>query len=313
MRQSQAPVINAPMGTPSSPPDTPVAGSPKFSRAGPSFASTATMAGRRASIPFLGGVGSQFTHGRRVRPEDISPRSSKSSDQAADSDAGSEKSSTLSLDNGVAGHWDSFQLPRASSRVIAECDLEITECSDGDDDDHFMDSDAESVEILRPSGFSSPASGRQSPTSGRGPLGPRADRELDPRMLHGFEDLACFETDESGSEEDPEMSEYERNRKRMRLEKRQRRLTSGSLSKRTVSDRGSDEDREDLQPWDTGDPSQRRLRRKTDRWSLLSSTHAPEIIIEVKEPHSDGEMSVDSEELLQELPFWRLIEGGDSE
>lgn len=301
------------MGTPSSPPDTPVAGSPKFSRAGPSFGPTATMAGRRASIPFLGGVGSQFAHGRRVRPEEISPRSSKSSDQAEDSEADSEKSSTLSLDHGMADHWDPFQLPRASSRAIVECDLEITECSeDGDDDDEFMDSDAESLEILQPSGFSSPASGRQSPTSGHSSSRPRADRELDPRMLHDFEDLACYETDESGSEENPEMSEYERNRKRMRLEKRQRRMTSGSLSKRTVSDRGSDEDREDLQPWDTGDLSQRRLRRKTDRWSLLS-TQAPEIIIEVKEPHSDGEMSVDSEELLQELPFWRLIEGGDSE
>lgn len=272
------------------------------------------MAGRRASIPFLGGVGSQFAYGRRVRPEEISPRSSKSSDQAEDSDADSEKSSTLSLELGVADNGDPFQLPRASSRVIVDCDLEITECSeDGDDDDEFMDSDAESLEILQPSGFSSPASGRQSPTSGRSLSSRhRADRELDPRVLHGFEELACFETDESGSEEDPEMSEYERNRKRMRLEKRQRRMTSGSLSKRTVSDRGSDEDREDLQPWDTGDPGQRRLRRKTDRWSLLS-TQAPEIIIEVKEPHSDGEMSVDSEELLQELPFWRLIEGGDSE
>lgn len=265
---------------------------------------------RRSSFPSLGGVGSQFG---RVRPEEISPRSSKSSDHAEDSDAGSDQSTNLSLDHGMSDDWDPFQLPRASSRITVDCAFEITECSeDGDGDDEFMDSDVESLEILRPSGFSSPASGRESPASGRSPSRSRVDRELDPRVLYGFEGLDCFDTDESGSEEDPEMSEHDRNRKRLRLEKRQRRMTSGSLSKRTVSDRGSDEDREDLQPWDTGDPGQRRIRRKTDRWSLLS-TQAPDIIIEVKEPHSDGEMSVDSEELLQELPFWRLIEGGDSE
>lgn len=129
--------------------------------------------------------------------------------------------------------------------------------------------------------------------------------------MDSLQDLkTCYSDDDSDLEEsddgEDDDGEFERTRKLLRQQRRVRRMTSGSISKRTVSERDSDSDREDLQPWDTGDSHLRRLRRKINRRSLISNP--AEIIIELKEPNSDGEVVWDEDEinLARELPFWTM-------
>jgi hypothetical protein len=247
---------------------------------------------RRSSIPPLGGVGSQFNYARGIRPEEISPRSSNSSDDESETSA-SPPQSPLSDAPAIRPGLSYV----STAHIVVEATFEIEEYS-GDDEDAMDNGDDD---ILRPYGF-------EYPDSERSRSRPRSEQEVDPQLMDSLQDLkTCFRSDdESDSDMDGEYGDYMRELKILRQQRRARRMTSGSISKRTVSERGSDSDREDLQPWDTGDNNQRRLRRKVDRRSLLSIP--PEIIIELKEPNSDGEYVWDEHEinLARELPFWTM-------
>lgn len=292
----RTPTINSSRAGPNvtSPPETPTTGSPKLNRktgGGPNGRPGARGAAHRPSIPPLGGVGSQFNYARGFRPEEISPRSSDSSEDDSESSASPPQSplSDIPEIRATISH-----VTRA--HITVEAAFEIEECTDYDDND--MDSDVERLDVLRPYGIEDAESERSRSTS-------RPQREVDPQLMTSLQDLTCFESDQSDldiSDDDEFMRELRQHRKQRKV----RRMTSGSISKRTVSERGSDSDREDLQPYDTGEAVQRRIRRKVDRRSLLSIP--PEIIIELKEPNSDGEIVWDEHEtdLARELPFWTM-------
>ncbi|KAK9413311.1 hypothetical protein SUNI508_02510 [Seiridium unicorne] len=279
-----------------SPPETPTAGSPTFSRkAGAGSKGRKEIRGgpRHSSIPSLGGVGDQFAYARGIRPEEISPRSSDSSDDESDGSGSPPRSPRSDTSESRPPIADGL-----THVVVVEAAFEIEECSEEDED--AMDSDDD--DVLRPYGIEYPESDRSRSRS-------RSAHEVDPQLMNSLQDLTtCFQSDEdeSDSDVDGDYGEYLRELKLSRQQRRARRMTQGSISKRTISERGSDSDREDLQPWDTGDVNQRRLRRKVDRRSLLSIP--PEIIIELKEPNSDGEVVWDEHEinLARELPFWTM-------
>ncbi|KAI0127678.1 hypothetical protein BJ170DRAFT_382693 [Xylariales sp. AK1849] len=281
-----------------SPPETPRTGSPTFNRksgTGPSGRPGARGGTHRSSNAPLGGVGSQFSYARGFRPEQISPQSSDSSEDDSESSASPPQSPLSDLPEVRAA------IPHVTrAHAVVEATFEIEECSDDDDDEDAMDSDDDRLDVLRPYDFEDAESERSRSKS-------RPQREVDPQLMNDFQGLACFESDESDLDLEDSDNDFMRELQLHRKQKKNRRMTSGSISKRTVSERGSDSDREDLQPYDTGDAAQRRLRRKLDRRSLLSEGF-PDIIIELKEPNSDGEYVWDDNEidLARELPFWTM-------
>ncbi|ORY58709.1 uncharacterized protein BCR38DRAFT_413032 [Pseudomassariella vexata] len=315
------PTLHPSRAGPTSPSETPITGYPTCNRRhGPR--------GRRLSNPMvarrgpqrsqmqqpLGGVGSQFKFSCGMRPVEILPQSYSSSeneyeDKPEDEDdrEGEEYGSLANppeLLPSDAPIPDMRQpMPHIATRtlrIIAEANFSIEEMQDDDDDD--MGSDCEHLAVLRPSGFEYPESDRSRSRS-------RPPPELDTHLMTGLKDLHCFESDDSDIDYDDEHGQDKVMRAvhQHRRKKRERRMTSGSISKRTVSERGSDSDREDLKPWDTGEagPNLRRLRRKTDRKSLLSIP--PEVIYELTEPKEDEIILGESELLARELPYFEYM------
>jgi hypothetical protein len=296
-----------------SPPQTPTTGSPTFTRktgSGPNGRAGARGEPPHASIiPPLGGVGSQFSSARGIRPEQISPRPSDSSEDDDDDDE-----SELSVSPPQSPLSDVYGVPVGRSyirtHIVVEATFEIEECTDDDneDDDDVMESDDdedEQLEVLQPDDIEYAESERSQSRS-------RSEREVDPQLMNSFQDMkTCFHSDDES--DDLHDEDFMKEIQKWRRMKKEKRMNSGSISKRTISERGSDSDREDLQPWDTGDSNLRRLRRKVDRRSLLSIP--PEIIIELKEPNSDGEVVWDEHEinLARELPFWTMEVDVDSD
>ncbi len=176
----------------------------------------------------------------------------------------------------------------------------IEELSDFDPDDC---DDDEHRDVLRPSEFEYPESDRSSRSCSRHPP------DMDPAVMSDFKNLNPFDSDDDVGEED---DDFRRNLVRRREERRLRRMQSGSISKRTISERGSDEDKEDILPYHDGPetgPNTRRIRRKTDRHSMQFSGQYPERIEELKEPNSDDEIILDDAEIFaRELPYWTLMD-----
>lgn len=131
---------------------------------------------------------------------------------------------------------------------------------------------------------------------------------MDPAVMTGIENLNTFEDSDADIDHD---DEFTRQLQKRREERRLRRMKSGSLSKRTVSERGSDSDREDVLPYYEGNETgpTRRMRRKVDRTSIRFEGPLPERIEELKEPNSDDEIILDDAELFaRELPYWTLMD-----
>jgi hypothetical protein len=187
--------------------------------------------------------------------------------------------------------------------MTAEATFSLEAMSDGEYD--VMDnSDFETLDVLRPSGYEYPDSDRSRSHT-------RPVLEVDPQVMRDFQGLNCIDSSESEFDSNEDEAEVTAAIRQRRVERRHRRMTSGSISKRTVSDRGSDSDREDLQPWDHGEagPNPRRIRRKTERFSWMSSATTHDIIYELKEPNSDAEASVDeSGTLARELPYYLYMD-----
>jgi hypothetical protein len=118
-----------------------------------------------------------------------------------------------------------------------------------------------------------------------------------------------FEDEESDLEPD---DEFHRQLKLDRQARRVRRMKSGSISKRTISERDSESDNEDLMPWSNADdpgPYGRRVRRKGDRSSIQFNGLLPERIEELKEPNSEDEIIIDDAEFFaRELPYFHFME-----
>ncbi|CAL3969748.1 unnamed protein product [Diplocarpon coronariae] len=289
---------------PSSPPQTPIAG-PSFPlknrRNGMHFAPPELAEKSATIIP--NGDGLHFSYTPSNRPTDLSPRSSSpaSSTHCSDSSASPPRSISSSP---VAPFSESPPRPRRN--VIAEGNFIVEEF--GKSDYEKWDSDEE--DVIRPHQYEDAESDRAGSTKSV------RRSEIDPRVLHGLQNLHC----------ETEVDERELWLEAMREEKRRRRRSSGSVQKRTISQSiGSDTDDEDLKPVtfeganEIGS-SARRLRRKTkgERTSLIFDDPPPRIDEEYEGPESVEELVElqDSEEEaeggdLRELPYFRYVQDMD--
>ncbi|KAI1808563.1 hypothetical protein F4811DRAFT_548567 [Daldinia bambusicola] len=288
---------------PTSPPETPTNGSPKAHR------KTATLNGRSqrhskahnhqdhpANIRPLGGT--KFSYTRAPRPEEISPRSSHSSDEESDSSASPPQSPLSDVPKLRHQHVE-----QATVVQVGQATFSIEELSD----DCSLNTEYDHLDVIRPYAFEYAHSDRsRSRSSSR----PRPPPDMDPAVMEGIENLNTFE--DSDEDIDRNNEEFIRHLQKTREERRLRRMTSGSLSKRTVSERGSDSDREDVLPYYEGNETgpTRRMRRKVgDRSSIQFTGPLPERIEELKEPNSDDEIILEDAEILaRELPYWTLMD-----
>ncbi|XXH01823.1 hypothetical protein Hte_008185 [Hypoxylon texense] len=293
---------------PTSPPETPTTGSPNTNR-------KAALNGRIPRYPKaysnnqshpseirpLGGT--KFSYTRGQRPEEISPRSSHSSDEESDLSASPPQSPLSEIPklrhhHHYQQHYQQHieQITTATIR-IEQADFYLEEMTD----DCSLNSDDGHLDILRPYAVEYPNSDRSRSRS-RPP-------DMDPAVMTGIENLNTFEDSDGDIDRD---DEFIRQLQKRREARRLRRMKSGSLSKRTVSERGSDSDKEDVLPYYEGNETgpTRRMRRKVgDRISIQFTGPLPERIEELKEPNSDDEIILDDAEIFaRELPYWTLMD-----
>ncbi|KAI2635895.1 hypothetical protein GGS26DRAFT_581516 [Hypomontagnella submonticulosa] len=294
--------IGATVSDPTSPPETPTAGSPKIHRKAalaalngrsPRHSKTHSHQGYPPNIRPLGGT--NFSYTRVPRPEQISPRSSSSSDENSDSFARPPQSPQSDVPKLRPQHVEQAkQGTTTRSKQPAFSIEELSDCSLNSEDDH--------LDVLRPYAFEYANSDRSRSRS-RPP-------DMDPAIMTGIENLNTFEDSDADFDDNDE--EFTRQLQKRREERRLRRMKSGSLSKRTVSERGSDSDKEDVLPYYEGNETgpTRRMRRKVgDRISIQFTGPLPERIEELKEPNSDDEIILDDAELFaRELPYWTLMD-----
>ncbi|KAJ4406337.1 hypothetical protein N0V82_010138 [Gnomoniopsis sp. IMI 355080] len=297
-----SPVMTLPAGLRlSSPPHTPTAPSPPpfFSpkiRTGPGsgpeeFSPPIPPASLSQSQSNLPCNNVHLNYSRPLRPQEISPCSSNSSD--ADF---SEPEPVLSDDDSGPGspspssgyHNGSNAENGSHATVTVRANFTIEELSDFGEDDMGDRSD-----IIYPSAIEDPES--------EWPKDP-----LDRRVLDGFENLQCSSpdpetSDDSDLDEDDHQVILQRNRDR---DRRMRMSQSSVGTKRTMSERGSDSDHEDVRSYlgfEEPGSSARRLKRKTgDRRSLIFQDPPPRID-EVSEPEELEEA------LARELPFYEYM------
>lgn len=286
---------------PSSPPETPT--SPSFS-----FGKS-TRSNRRNGVynfprPFTAakedinavGKGPHFKYNPSMRPEDISPRSSSPSSESSGSPPRSLSSETEIP--GIIPQPHSVKY----SRVVSEGNFIIEEVRDSDV--HLESDDA--LSVVQPDHYEDAESDNprdRHPDS--------TSRDLDTRIL--ADDLERLDCNNHSDEREAWV-------KAERKKRRSKRLSSGSIHKRTLSQSiGSDTDEEDLQQVDANEAgsSARRLRRKTgDRASLIFDD-PPQMIVELDEPESgddvarmqvaEPDVDVDVEELgLHSLPYYYM-------
>jgi hypothetical protein len=164
----------------------------------------------------------------------------------------------------------------------------------------FNDSDDDRLGVVRPHTIEDAESERSRSRSRNPP-------EIDRTVMYKFEKLGC---DDSSDETDIDADEYQEFLFKRRAERRQKRMSSGSIGKRTISESiGSDTDKEDLRLFVVTDQvgsSARRLRRKVgDRRSLQFSDPPLPRIDQMDEPPTSDDDFLD-DDALKELPYYTL-------
>ncbi|KAF5001852.1 hypothetical protein FDECE_10820 [Fusarium decemcellulare] len=334
---------------PNSPPETPTT-SPPFSRKislkprrQPDFHDYFQSLGSDPNIRPVGN-GHQFSYQPSVGPEQLSPRSSSSSDLPDDSseddsseeddededDDISESPSIRSLANGPG--------PAASSEAD-ESDMDLSDSeSSSDSDDSESDSGSESdrsgetddaeTSHLTAATTATAACGftledvdpMDSDCEGLDVLQPTEiesnrsrsrsrHRKAHKTMVKDFRNLNCSnETsdNEQGADREYDPAEEEFLRRREQLRKFRRMSMGSSFGKRTHSELSdSEDDDETLDVNDVGS-SARRMRRKLQRTSLLFHDPPPARIEELEEPNSSEDEYVATQSLARELPYWAM-------
>jgi hypothetical protein len=176
--------------------------------------------------------------------------------------------------------------------------FEVADCGNFDP----MDSDRE--DALKPSAIEY-ADSDCSRSRSRGMGQSRRRRSIDPQLVEQMHNVNCHDDDDddSGSEEEYGFDDdaFQNFIRQHRENKWRNRISHGSsIGKRTISERGSDSDREDLISIDgrDGQIGDRRTRRRVERRSGLFADAPPERIPELEEPNTDDEV-----DLARELPF----------
>ncbi|KAL2259391.1 hypothetical protein VTK26DRAFT_6952 [Humicola hyalothermophila] len=291
---------------PSSPPETPRTASPVFGRKStpPSGTFPPPNPLRSMAPPLSAGPtavnGPDFGYSRAIRPEQLSPRtassSASSSPSSSDSESdGSDASSPMPL---ASQEQPSEAAPHAehvrAGRIVTHSELVVEELS------NFGDSDDERLNVILPCAIEyAESEGSGSPS--------RNSAGIDPRMMYNLGNLNC-----SDDSDETDIDEYEEFLMKRRAERRLKRMTSGSIGKRTISESiGSDTDLEDLKPYlntDEVGSSARRLRRRIgDRRSLQFQDPPPPRIDELDEPDSSEDEIVIGELLARELPYYEYV------
>lgn len=144
------------------------------------------------------------------------------------------------------------------------------------------------------------------------PFPPLNNNSLDARIMETFGRLDCNDPEEN----------HEAYIQKRREQRRKKRLSSGSIHKRTLSQSiGSDTDDEDIQPLDANEAGStaRRLRRRTGERTSIIFDDPPQRIVEEIEPESGDDVDmqvvepdvdadvIDVEEVLMHaLPYYQL-------
>jgi hypothetical protein len=243
--------------------------------------------------------GSSFSFSRSIPPDQLSPRSSTSSGGASDSESSTSESSHQSGAPSVTSETHdsapAFTARVRTERIVTHATFVVEELSD------FDDTDEERPGVIRPYRIEYAESDRSRSRSRNPP-------ELDQTIMYNLRHLNCSDDSEPSDLDEAEHQEILR---RQRAERRHRRLTSGSIGKRTISESiGSDTDREDLKPFlditEVGSSARRLRRRVGDRRSLQFQDPPPPRIDELEEPNTSDEELMPGESLARELPYYEL-------
>lgn len=173
--------------------------------------------------------------------------------------------------------------------------LVIEELSD------FRDSDNERPDVIRPTAI-------EDAESDRSRSRPRHPPEGYQRVVRGISNLNCSDSSEE-SDFDFDEVEHQEFLRKSREAKRHKRMTSGSIGKRSITESlGGDSDHEDLnKPFlsaEEAGSSARRLRRKIGNRHSLQFQDPPPGIEELDEPESSEDEYLISEALARELPYY---------
>ncbi|KAH6606067.1 hypothetical protein Trco_005220 [Trichoderma cornu-damae] len=312
---------------PTSPPDTPITSShfPRKSGQG-AFCLFANPLARDPNIrPY--GSGHQFSY----RPlEQLSPRSSSSSEADKGASGGGDSSASASVvslpksprpwqDAGAHAGADSESGSGASLRSESESEagfkaepdkpkrtgpahgpsiLEICDFTIEDVDP--MDSDCDGLDVLYPTEIESEMEPAPSRSTSR-------HRDLDKGMMQDLENLNCSNEasgDEAGLDGDDEESEFMRRQQEL---KRIRRVSmSSSFGKRTHSELSDSDDNDCALDVNEAGSSARRFRKRAHRGSLLFQDPPEPRIDELEEPNSSEDEYANAMCLAQELPCLAL-------
>lgn len=248
--------------------------------------------------------GLDFSHSRATRPEQLSPRttSPSSASSMSCSEDSEDPESWNAAGSSPSGPPERRPVPAPPGpqarigRVVTHTEFIVEELSD------FGDSDGERPGVIRPCAIEYPESDRSRSTSRNRP-------EIDQRMMFNLGNLNC--SDDS-DETDLEEHEYQEFLIKRRAERRLKRMTSGSIGKRTISESiGSDTDLEDIRSLlgvEEAGSSARRLRRRVgDRRSLQFTDPPPPRIDELDEPDSSDDGIFIGESLARELPYYEYV------
>ncbi|KAK3689616.1 hypothetical protein B0T22DRAFT_175143 [Podospora appendiculata] len=249
----------------------------------------------------LAGSRPDFSYAQVFRHDQLSPQSSSESESSqSDSDASavSPPRSVIPEQPPPAPAPPAPQVRTGRTVDLAQVAFTVEELSD------FADSDEERIGVIRPHAIEYAESDRSRSRS-RNPHPP----EIDQAIMNHLGNLNC--SDDSDQTDIDETTYREFIIKR-REAKRRRRMTSGSIGKRTISESiGSGSDREDLKPFLNADDmgsSARRLRRRIgNRHSLQFQDPPPPRIDELEEPDSSDDGLLISEALARELPYYEYV------
>jgi multidrug efflux pump subunit AcrA (membrane-fusion protein) len=242
-----------------------------------------------------------------TRPAQLSPQSSSDSLVSSDSQASSAQSSAQASDASYerrqSGQRSPSPAPLAGpARTVSylAATFIIEELSD------FDGSDADRRGVIKPYLIEDAESERSRSRSRNPP-------EIDRTILYSLGKLRCSD-DEVENSDQSEMDEEEQLAlmARVRRARRQKRLSTGSIGKRTITESlGSDSDREDLRGTTTflditevGSSARRLRRRVGDRRSLQFQDPPLPVIEQMEEPGTSDDELAGGEALARELPYY---------
>ncbi|PNP45346.1 hypothetical protein TGAMA5MH_03070 [Trichoderma gamsii] len=346
LKLSPAHLVALQTADPASPPDTPVA-SPDFPRKD-NQAAIYLLANSFAQDPNIRpyGSGHQFSY----RPlEQLSPRSSSSSEADKEHSIGgdsSESASVVSLSTSAVQ-----QLLRASAETNALASHELDASGDADaesESDSEADCEAEPDRLKRAKVAHGPATSipeicdlavdftiedmdpMDSEWEGLDVVHPTEiesesdaealpsqpasqQKDLDQDMMQDLENLNCSnEASDDETEPDEDDAESEFRRRQQELKRIRRVSMSSSFGKRTHSELSDSDDNDCALDVNEAGSSARRFRKRVHRGSLLFQDPPAPRIDELEEPNSSEDEYANEMRLARELPYHAMGMDTDS-